>query len=162
MIEWIKAGGWLGYVSVAITALGALGIGGMLKTFLDYKFRSRKQTDDIATAMVVSMTERLRTIERNAKHERQVCEANLAYVRHKLNNISASLDATLLLVEMSPDKATEAVARIKELRQHQAIAEATERAAILSATIQNGDDDHASDIYKAMHDPQWVEPELGE
>lgn len=123
--------GWFGYVALIVAALGSIGLGGMLKTWLDHKYKSRKATDDMATAIVDHMTRRLSSVERHGR----ICEANLGVLRHRLNNLSGCFDATLLLIEMAPEKSADLVQKIKELRQTQMLAEAAERAAVMAAAI---------------------------
>lgn len=119
-------------LSVMAVLLGGMGLGGLLKVILDHKRGVRKQTDDMATTMVATMTARLTTVERHAI----LCEANLAHMRHKVNNLSGSFDGFLLLVEMAPERAAEFVDRIKAKRIEDARTEAIERTAILKAALE--------------------------
>lgn len=127
--------GWFGYVLLSIGALGSIGFGSMLKTWLDHKFRFRKQSDDMATAIVNSTTQRLKTAERHGR----VCEASLTFMRHRHNNLSGSFDSLLLFLEVAPEKLPEFLPRIREQRREQMHAEATERAALMTAALA-GDD----------------------
>lgn len=62
-------------------------------------------------------------------------EAERAVDRHRINNLQACLDSFLMLIEQDPQKAGEAVVRIKEMRARQAESEAAEKAAIRAAAI---------------------------
>jgi hypothetical protein len=125
----------VGYWPLIVAFLGSLGLGGMLKSWLDYRHKARKQTDDMATAIVATLTGRLDAVEAQQAQERALCEANLGVLRHRMNNLSGSFDGLLLLIEMAPEKAAEFVARIKEQRAAQELAEAAEKAAVMTATL---------------------------
>lgn len=58
--------------------------------------------------------------------------------RHRINNLTQCLDALLMLLEIAPDKASEHVARIKEMRAQQAIAEAAEKGKIHGGHLLDG------------------------
>jgi hypothetical protein len=129
-------GTWIGYASLIVAALGSIGLGGMLKTWLDYRFRGRKQSDDMATAIVASTTDRLRMAERHGR----ICEANLAYIRHRHNNLSGSYDSLLLFLEVAPEKLAEFLPRIREKRRLDLEGEAAERAALMAQALVPDDD----------------------
>lgn len=127
---------------VIVGILSSLGLGSLLKTWLDHLRGVRKQTDDMATNIVASMTTRLVTVEKHAI----LCEANLAAMRHKVNNLSGSFDGFLLLVKASPDRVLEFVELIKEKREADALAEAIERTAIMQAALAAvGEESHTSE-----------------
>lgn len=123
---------WLGYVSVLMVALGSLGIGAMFKAWLDYRYKDRKQTDDMATIIVASTNERLRTSERHGR----ICEANLTFMRHRHNNLSGSYDSLLLMFEVAPEKITDLIPRLREQRKDQLANEAKERAALMAGALE--------------------------
>lgn len=132
MLELLRLpSGWVGYVALLLGALGSIGLGGMFKSWLDHKYKSRKQSDDMATAIVTMMNQRMTAVERHGR----LCEANLAFLRHRQNNMSGNFDALLLLIELAPEKAGEFIVRIKEMRRDQAVAEAAERAALLATAV---------------------------
>ena len=62
-------------------------------------------------------------------------DAELRALSHKLRNVEACLDALLLLLETAPQKAQQHVSRIRAMRAEQVKAEATEKGAIMSASI---------------------------
>jgi hypothetical protein len=92
------------------------------------------------------LMERLREVESAADKRVQAleakleandadCDAKLAVLRHRVNNVTTCLDAILLLIEAAPDKAAEHVGKIKEMRARQEVAEATEKATLGAAKI---------------------------
>lgn len=66
-------------------------------------------------------------------------EAERSVDRHRLNNVTACLDALLLLLETAPDKAAQHVARIKAMREAQMRAEAAEKGAIHAQSIERAE-----------------------
>jgi hypothetical protein len=115
--------------------LNALGIGGIAIAWL----RTRPKMKEIEQ----STEERLRTdlLTRVEKLERKIDEkeaqhtAEMAIMRHRVNNSEQCLDALLLLIEQSPDKVKDAVAMIKEMRARQRESETQEKAAFHAAKI---------------------------
>lgn len=117
------------------TASAGLGAGGLLKTLLDHKRAVRRATDEIAMNLVQQLTHRIESIEASASQERALCDANLAVLRHRVNNLSGSFDGLLLLIEMAPERAREFVTQIKEKRAVQEQAEAAEKAGVAAIAL---------------------------
>ncbi|MBD8472169.1 hypothetical protein [Sphingomonas sp. CFBP 8765] len=117
------------------TAGAGLGMGGLLKTLLDHRRATRLQTDEVAMSLVQQLTRRVETVEAGAAQERVLCDANLAVLRHRVNNLSGSFGSLLLMIEMAPDRAREFATRIKEQRAMQEQTEATEKASLAAAAI---------------------------
>lgn len=78
---------------------------------------------------------RVEKLERKLDEKEAQHTAEMAIMRHRVNNSDQCLDALLLLLEQSPGKVREAVAMIKEMRARQREAEATEKAAFHAANI---------------------------
>lgn len=78
---------------------------------------------------------RIEKLEARIEEQRASYEAEISILRHDLNNVSACLDALLLLLETAPEKAAEHVARIKAMRDKQAINQSAEKATIRAARI---------------------------
>ena len=102
----------------------------------------RKQRDDAEDKLRGDLIKRIDKLEEQVREkdrlhdaDRARHEAERALDRHRLNNVTQCLDALLLLLEQAPERATEAVARIKEMRGKQIIAEAQEKATIRAAEI---------------------------
>lgn len=79
--------------------------------------------------------ERINRVEKILRRERAQRNAERMLFRHKITNLTACLDAAMLMLEMNPDRAIEVVAKIKELRATQMAAEAQEAAIIHAAEI---------------------------
>jgi hypothetical protein len=84
---------------------------------------------------VDGLEERLEAERRSREAERARHDAERALDRHRLNNVTQCLDALLLLLEAAPERASEAVTKIKEMRAKQMEAEALEKATIRAADI---------------------------
>lgn len=78
---------------------------------------------------------RIEKLEAKIEEQRASYEAEISILRHDLNNVSTCLDALLLLLETAPEKAQEHVARIKAMREKQAMAQSAEKATIRAARI---------------------------
>jgi len=105
-----------------------------LKVAADEKLR-----DDLA--------ERVRALEEKADQERQDHAAALerthanylaeiAQLRHRLNNVTQCFDALLLLIEQAPEKADAAAQKVKAMRAAQIQAEAKEKGTYQAARVQ--------------------------
>lgn len=81
------------------------------------------------------LTERVNKLEGAMTRQQIRHNAERALDRHRLNNITACFDALMLLVETSPEKASEAVAKVRQMRADQMRAEAEEKAIIRAAEI---------------------------
>lgn len=124
---------WVAIVSGIATVLGSVGLGGMLKTWLDYRRGMRQGTDEVAMGLVDKLTKRVETLEREQAHERAVCDANLKVMRHRLNNVAATFDSLMMMIELAPDRASEIIKLVKERRAAQETMEGMERAAVAAA-----------------------------
>ena len=118
-----------------VTAGAGLGAGGLVKTWLDHKRAARRATDEVAMTLVGRLTQRMESVEANAAQERALCDANLAVLRHRVNNLSGSFDGLLLLIEAAPERAGEFVTRIKERRAEQERTEAAEKANVAAVAL---------------------------
>lgn len=114
-----------------MTIIGSAGLGGLFKTWLDHKRGARKQTDDVALALVQQLTERITRLEDQQVRERENCDNELRAMRHKLNNIDAAFDGVMFAIEATPENAKDIVAKAREARATQRQQEAQETAALL-------------------------------
>ena len=122
MIERSTASGWM------LCVIGLFGIW-RLYVLAQPRMRELKQAREADLL-------RERASEMAAMRERlEKLEAERAVDRHRLNNVTACLDALLMLLETAPEKAAEHVKRIKELRAAQMQAEAEEKGQIMAASI---------------------------
>lgn len=121
---WTAAGAWA-------AALGILGL--LIRQIGPW----RKQTTEAEQKLREDLLKRVERLERTLDRERIRHEAERAVDRHKLNNVTQCFDALLLLIEAAPERASETVAKIKEMRSAQIKAEAVEKAAIHADAITN-------------------------
>jgi hypothetical protein len=80
----------------------------------------------------------IRRVERlEARIDRQQVrhDAEKRLLTHKLRNMTANFDSMLMMLEMNPDRGPEIVAKIKEQRASQMVAEAKESAIISKAEL---------------------------
>lgn len=95
----------------------------------------KKQVSDAEDHIRTDLIRRVERLERTLDTERAIHKAERSLDRHRLNNVTQCFDALLLLIEMAPERATEAVQKIKEMRAAQLKAEAGEKAMIRAAEI---------------------------
>lgn len=107
-------------------------VGGLLVTLV----RTRPALKKIANEREANLLqERAQAMEAMSARMEKL-EAERAVDRHRLNHVTQCFDALMLLLEMAPERATEHVARIKEMRAAQMMAEAAEKGAILGTRIE--------------------------
>ena len=119
---WTAAGVW-------IAALSFLGL--LIRQIGPWK----KQVSEVEDHLRDSLTRRVEKLERTLERERVRHNAERALDRHRLNNVTQCFDALLLLIKANPDKASEVVVMIEEMRAKQLVAEAEEKAIIRAAEI---------------------------
>lgn len=73
--------------------------------------------------------------ERKIEAERAQHEAELSIFRHRMNNLDQCLTMLLMLIEQDPDKAREAAARVRTMRERQEADERAEKATINAARV---------------------------
>ncbi|WP_375248319.1 hypothetical protein [Sphingomonas sp.] len=83
-----------------------------------------------------AMRARVEALEARLERERTRHEAERALDRHRLNNMDQCFNALFLMFETSPEKAAQAIAAVKEMRERQMQSEAIEKATIHAAAIQ--------------------------
>jgi hypothetical protein len=125
---WTAAGAWT--AALALIGMIVRQVGPWRKISIDAEERLR--------ADLLGRVEKLERMQelKDARHS-----AERAADRHRINNLTQCLDAILLLVEQNPGRAKEAVAKVREMRAQQIIAEAAEKAAIHAAEIAHAKDD---------------------
>lgn len=107
----------------------------------------RKQTTDATDKLIDQLTARLDKVEKQLADERRVhyietrrlearYTAQRALDRHKFANSEQCLDSLLRILELSPEKASEAAKRAREQRADQRNNERMEAAAIYQAEMR--------------------------
>lgn len=125
---WTAAGAWASFLALLGLLVRQWVPLKRLKKEADEKFR-----DDLA--------ERVSSLEAKLDEKEKSHAAELAIMRHRLNNVTQCLDALLLLIEAAPEKASEAAEKIKRMRGEQMVAEAAEKGAVHAAKITAGKGD---------------------
>lgn len=120
--SWTAAGAWG-------TFLALLGV--IIRMVGPWK----RQTTEAEERLRRDLLDRVEKLETALERERARHSAERALDRHKLNNVTQCFDALLLLLEAAPERATEIVVRIKEMRAAQIAAEALEKGAIHAGEI---------------------------
>jgi hypothetical protein len=104
------------YLPTILTGLGGLGGGGLIVKLLDHRRAARKQTDEVALALVAKLEARVQSLEAEARKERKECDDRLSALRHELRNFETAFDALILALKHAPEKAQEIVADIQAQR----------------------------------------------
>src|SRR5213075_1160299 len=72
----------------------------------------RKHAADVEERLRLDLIRRVERLERTLETERAIHKAERSLDRHRLNNVTQCFDALLLLIEMAPERAAEAVQKI--------------------------------------------------
>lgn len=137
----------LGTAGIWLAALTLLGI------FVRQLVPWRKAAFESEASFRNDLVRRVGKLERMLERERARHTAERALDRHRLNNVTACFDALLLLIETSPDRATEIVGRIKKMRADQQVAEAKEKAIIRAAEMEADKELQLEEAEAAREDP---------
>lgn len=121
---------------------GAVLIAVLLRAWQPFQ-KMKVDRDGELVSTLIARVEKLETdlagtresLEAQLRLERAKHNGVMAVMRHRLNNVTACLDALLMLLEHDPSRAAEAVQRIKEMRGRQAELEASEKNAVIAASI---------------------------
>jgi hypothetical protein len=128
-------------VPPSVTLTGATTVGlwaaivGVLGIFVRQIVPWRKQDSDAEARFRDTLIKRIERLERQQIR----VDAEKRLLIHKLRNVTACFDAMLMMLEMNPDRGPEIVAKIKEQRAAQMLAEAEEAAIISAAAIEAED-----------------------
>lgn len=144
---------WLANSAAVVAAISLLGL--LIKNIGPWRSQITAAEERLRVELTAQVHEerdariaadkRIEAMERKLTRQQIRHNAERALDRHRLNNINACFDATLVLLEMNPDRASEVVQKVKEMRAAQMIAEAEEKAIIRAAEIkadQQEESDH--------------------
>jgi hypothetical protein len=113
-----------------IVLLGFLGA--VARQIVPYK----KQASDAEARLRETLLERVGRLEIRLDRQQVRHDAEKRLLIHKLRNMTANFDSMLMMLEMNPDRGPEIVAKIKEQRGRQMIAEAKESATIYAEELK--------------------------
>lgn len=122
MISTVFGSQWTAVAGIWVAALSFLGL--LIRQIGPWK----KQAAEAEARLRDALIKRVEKLERRLERQQAAHTAEQAINHHQLRNVTACFDAMLLLVEMNPDRGPEIVAKIKEMRAAQMIAEAQEKA----------------------------------
>lgn len=134
---------------VTVTLSGVTTVGlwaailGVAGIFLRQIVPWKKQASDAEARLREALIQRVERLEQRLDRQQIRHDAEKRLLTHKLRNMTANFDSMLMMLEMNPDRGPEIVAKIKEQRARQMLAEAKESAIIYAAELQ--DDTTAED-----------------
>lgn len=123
---------WL-IVGAVGALIGSAGVGGMLKAWLDHKRGQRAQTDEVALALVRTLTERVDKLEAGQVIERQRCDDELRVLRHRINGWKQLFYSLLHLFDMPAKQRSTALDAVRQEMATLEHTEAAETGAMLGA-----------------------------
>lgn len=133
---------WLTIAGMVIGAIGTAGIGGMLKTWLDHRRGTRKQSDDVAMELVGKLETRVESLEGKLgeadeamKQERARCDAELGVHRHRINNQRTLIYSLLHLFDVPATRRKAMLANVRAELAAMEQAEAAEKGIIAAAPL---------------------------
>lgn len=129
---------WLTALTLVLGAVGTAGFGGIIKASLDHKRGVRKQSDDVAMALVNKLDARVDVLEKNLAAERANCEAQLGAHRHRINNLRTTIYSLLHLFDVPSARRKQMLDAIRTDIATMEATEATEKAIIVTAGIRDG------------------------
>jgi hypothetical protein len=125
--NWTSAGAWASFLALLGIIVRQVG-------------PWRSQSISAEQRLRDDLLKRVEKLERELDRKEVRHQAERALDRHKLNNVGQCFDALIIMLEAAPEKVSEIVCRIKEMRKRQLDAEALEKAAIHAAAIVDADE----------------------
>jgi len=113
-------------------------LGAVARQVVPYK----KQANDAEGKLRDALMERVSRLEQRLDKQQVRHDAEKRLLTHKLRNMTANFDSMLLMLEMNPDRGPEIVAKIKDQRARQMLAEAQESAIIYAEELRGEDLDN--------------------
>jgi hypothetical protein len=125
-------------LNIATVLLGGTALGVVLR----YKAKIKEieagehgRDRDAEARLRDSLIARVEKLELRLERQQVRSDAEKRLLIHKLRNMTANFDSMLLMLEMNPDRGPEIVAKIKQQRAAQMMAEAKEAAIINAADL---------------------------
>ena len=141
---WTSAGAWASFAALLGIIIRQIGPWRTQSIAAEQSFREGlvKRIEKLEETLERERTERTterERIETDRKIAQARHDAERALDRHRINNLQACFDAMTMMLKASPEKTSEIISYIEDLRAEQLRAEAIEKAAIHSATIINAE-----------------------
>jgi hypothetical protein len=124
-------------LGVLAALLGTAGLGGVLKTWLDHQRGKRKQSDDVAMALVEKLEARVEKLEGSLEREQERCEAMLGIHRHRINNQRTIIYSLLHLFDMPAARRKAALVIVRADLASMEQAEAVEKGIVAAAPLSS-------------------------
>jgi hypothetical protein len=149
---------WFGTISLIATVLGSIGVGSMMKTWLDYRRGMRTADDTSAMALIEQQrialdraNARIDRLERSAARKDELHELRMGQLRHRLNNMRMIFEVAIHLMKTSSsERMPEIVTMIEQMRAKHEHEEAAETAAIMAA-LAAGQAEMEQDARASVH-----------
>jgi hypothetical protein len=110
---------------------GAGGTGGLVALYRYWTHHARevrKESDTVALDLVRTLTDRVDKLETENKAqavlmdaERRACAGEVSALEHQVRNVQSEFDMLVALIERDPDRAADALATIKRLREERSL-----------------------------------------
>ena len=133
----------------ALLTTALSGLVGVAMLFIKQRPAMRKQSDLVNENLRAALLKRVEKLETASERQHKRHEAERALDRHKVANLNQCFDAVMLMLETSPEKAPEIIAKIKIMQEAQIKAEAVEAAAIHAAVLVADAEDAARELKEA-------------
>ncbi len=112
-----------------VTGLGSLASGGLAVKWMEHLRAKRAQSDNVALSLVEDLRKELASVRAEQVSERDLCAARIGEANAKIDReaahrhaLESMVDSLMLAIELAPDKAAEAVAKVKERRDARRVA----------------------------------------
>lgn len=127
---------WVAVLTSLGALLGAAGLGGWFKTWLDHKAGKRKQTDEVALELVGKLTGRVEKLERDLVDERARCEIELRLLRHDKNRLHQLIYSLLHLFDVPARQRKVLLDSVRGELAAMEAASAAEKGAVIGTAIR--------------------------
>lgn len=129
---WTAAGAWGTFLALLAVIVRQVGPWRQISASTEQRLRE-------------DLLARVNKLEKVLDRERAIHAAERRLEGHKLANITQCFDALLMLIETNPERASDVVQRVREMRDNQVRAEALEKATLQAEIVKHaafdGDDE---------------------
>lgn len=115
---------------------GGIGIWGIVAGVIVALIRQKPIMQKITDAREGNLLKERAADMRGMRRRIVQLEAEQRVDRHALANLEQCLDTLLFMIEVNPERAQEAAAKVRTMREQQKANQATEKAAIMAAAVK--------------------------